>query len=515
MHAQQVWIRIREGRIRQLFPLEGRVVIETEGGAEEYPGAWVLPGFVDAHGHVVHYGMELHQPQLRHCTSAEECLQQLRQWQPNRGEWLLGGGWDHERWNPPHFPEAALLDELFPDIPVVLRRVDGHAVWVNREALRRAGITAQTPDPPGGLILRHASGEPTGVLIDTAAELVLQCIPPPTQEELRTAILRAAQQLLSFGITEVHDMDVDPAWVPVFHELAVAGQLPIRVQSYVRAQHREWYAAGLLPTTGEFFRLRGVKFYADGALGSYGAALLEPYADRADHRGLLFFEDEQLERLVSEALEAGWDIAIHAIGDAANRQVARMYHSVRLRGIADPGQRLRIEHAQLVSPEDVPLMAEAGCIASVQPLHCIHDAPMARRRLGTARSSLPYPWRSLLQAGVPLAAGSDFPIELPDVAAGLAAFCFRTPPGEDEPWGEAECLSIAEGLAAYTNWAHFAAAVDDRRGMLLPGYDADLVVLGCNPAACSRDELAELSILAVYVAGVRRWCAHDRAPGVA
>lgn len=517
MEAQQVLIRIRGGRIRELSPADGGVTIETEAGVDTYPGAWVLPGFVDAHGHLVHYGLELGQPQLRHCTSLEECLELLRPWGPNRGEWLLGSGWNHERWNPPRFPEATLLDTLFPDIPVVLRRVDGHALWVNSEALRRAGITAQTPDPPGGLILRRASGEPSGILIDEAAQLVLRHVPPPSPEELRRAILQAVQRLLPLGITEVHDMDVDPAWVPVFQELAASGQLAIRVQSYVRAQHREWYAAGLLPTTGEFFRLCGVKFYADGALGSYGAALLEPYADRPEQRGLLFFETAQLEQLVSEAVEAGWQVAIHAIGDAANRQVARVYHTVRVHGRAELEQRLRIEHAQLVHPDDLALMAEAGCIASVQPLHCVHDAPMARRRLGNQRESIPYPWRSLLQAGIPLAAGSDFPIEPPDVAAGLAAFRFRIPPGEEQPWGAEECLTAAESLAAYTTWAHYAADLDDRRGLLLPGYDADLVVLDRNPAHCCREELAALRVRAVYVAGVRRWCAElsSKAEGVA
>lgn len=507
MEAQQGFVRVRGGRIREFVPSEGGVIIESEAEIDTYPGAWLLPGFVDAHGHLVHFGLELGQPQLRHCRSPEECQEILRCWPPNRGEWLLGSGWNQERWEPPRFPDAALLDAVFPDTPVVLRRVDGHALWVNSEALRRAGITGETPDPPGGIIVRRASGEPTGVLIDAAAELVLRHVPPPTPGELRTAILRAARELLTFGITEVHDMDVDPAWVPLFQELAASGQLPIRVQSYVRAQQREWHTAGLLPTTGEFFRLCGVKLYADGALGSYGAALLEPYADCPEQRGLLFFETAQLEQRVSEALEAGWQIAIHAIGDAANRQVAQVYHAVRVHGIAEPEQRLRVEHAQLVHPEDIALLAEAGCIASVQPLHCVYDAPMARRRLGPQRESIPYPWRSLLQAGIPLAAGSDFPIEPPDVAAGLAAFRFRTPPGEEQPWGEQECLTASESLAAYTTWAHFAAALDDRRGLLAPGYDADFVVLDRNPAVCSPSELAALRVRAVYVAGIRRWCA--------
>ncbi|MCS6965276.1 MAG: amidohydrolase [Candidatus Kapabacteria bacterium] len=505
MQAQRVWLRVRNGRIQEVLPFENGVVVETEGDVDTYPHCWVLPGFVDAHGHVVRYGLELDQPQLHTCRSVEECIELLRRWSPNRGDWLLGGGWNQELWTPAHFPDAASLDVLFPDTPVALRRADGHALWVNTEALRRAGITDQTPDPPGGFFLRHPSGRPTGVLVDGAADLIFRHIPPPSPEEIRQAILHAAHQLLQYGVTEVHDMDVDPTWVPLFQELAQAGQLPIRVQSYVRAQRREWYTAGLLPTSGEFFRLRGVKFYADGALGSYGAALLEPYQDRPGHTGLLFFTVQALEEAVVEALEAGWDIAIHAIGDAANRQVAHVYRSVRRKGIAEVDQRLRVEHAQIVHPDDIPVLAEAGSIASVQPLHCVHDAAMARRRLGQGRSSIPYPWRSLLAAGIPLAAGSDFPIELPDVLMGIAAFCSRIPPSEESSWLPQECVNAKEALAAYTNWAHFAAAADDRRGLLLPGYDADLVVLDQNPAHCSLQELSAVRVVAVYISGVRGW----------
>lgn len=509
MYAQQLLLRVRGGRLREILPWEGGVVVETEAGVDSYPGCWVLPGFVDAHGHVVHYGLELGQPRLSECRSAEECVELLRRWGPVRGEWVLGSGWDHERWSPPQFPEAALLDTLFPDVPVALRRVDGHALWVNSEALRRAGIEAGTPDPAGGAILRDSRGRPTGVLVDAAMELVLRHIPPPSPEELRAAILRAAQHLLQFGITEVHDMDVDPAWVPLFQELAQAGQLPLRIQSYVRAQHGEWDSAGLLPTTGEFFQLRGVKLYADGALGSYGAALLEPYADAPEQRGWLFFSTQELFDAVAKAVEAGWHVAVHAIGDAANRQVVQVYKALRQQRRVEPEQRLRVEHAQIVHPDDIPEFVESGSIASVQPLHCLFDAPMARRRLGRNRASIAYPWRSLLEAGVPLAAGSDFPIVPPDVEAGIAAFRFRRPPGEEEPWEQHECLSASEALAAYTNWAHAAAAVDDRRGLLLPGYDADLVVMSRDPAQLEPDEVTG-HIVAVYVAGLRRWHAPEK-----
>ncbi|MCS7177143.1 MAG: amidohydrolase [Candidatus Kapabacteria bacterium] len=505
LQAQQLWLRIRGGRIWDFSPAEGEVVVETEAGRVHYPGCWILPGFVDAHGHIVHFGLELVQPRLQGCRSAEECLEVLRCWEPNRGEWLVGRGWNHEEWAPAVLPTAAVLDTLFPDVPVALSRTDGHALWVNSEALRRAGITAETPDPSGGLIVRDASGMPTGVLVDTAMELVLRCIPPPSPEEVRQAILRATAQLLQYGITEVHDMDVDVAWVPIFQELAQAGHLSIRVQSYVRAQRGEWAQAGLLPATGEFFQLRGVKFYADGALGSYGAALLEPYADFESHKGFLLFTTEGLELAVAKAMEVGWHVAIHAIGDAANRQVAHVYAAIRQRGIGELEQRLRIEHAQLVHPEDIPVMVEAGCIASVQPLHCVHDAPMARRRLGYGRASIPYPWRSLLEAGLPLAAGSDFPVEPPNVLAGISAFCTRRPPSEAAPWMPEECLRVDEALAAYTTWAHYASGMEDRRGLLLPGYDADFVIVDANPAEMPPEEIASIGVVAVYVAGERRW----------
>jgi predicted amidohydrolase YtcJ len=508
MQPQQALIRLRRGRIAEVVPRAGEVRICTEAWEHVYPEAWVLPGFVDAHGHLVHLGLELQQPRLHHCRSAQECVEALRTVQPNRGEWLVASGWNHEHWEPPQLPTAALLDELFPDLPVVLRRVDGHALWVNSAALRRAGISASTPDPPGGWIVRTRSGAPTGVLVDAAMEPVLRLIPEPTPEQLRQAILQAASLCLQYGITEVHDMDVAPEWVPLFHELAEAGQLPIRVQSYVRGQRGEWDAAGLLPTVGEFFRLRGVKFYADGALGSYGAALLEPYADRPEHRGLLLWEPGQLERAVRRAVEAGWHIAIHAIGEAANRMVVQLYWKLRQERILAERQLLRVEHAQVVHPEDLEPFAESGAIASVQPIHCLSDAAMAQKRLGAERTAWAYRWRSLLQVGIPLAAGSDFPIESPDPRLGIAAFCFRQPPHWEHPWHPEECLEMSQALQAYTIWAHLAADTDERRGLLLPGYDADLVVVDRNLAAAqSPEEIAATRILAVYVAGIRRFAA--------
>lgn len=497
MMVFQGTIDVRSGRIRAVEPDFGFVRIIVDGKSYNFEKAWAIPGFVDSHLHLVGLGETLVGiTNLQKCRSAEECGEYLRSHPSERGGWLLGRGWDHQRWEKRELPSAVILDKVFPDKPVFLLRVDGHAAWVNSAALRRVGITAATANPPGGYILRDEKGHPTGILLDEAIELVRRHIPPPSEEEVRTYIQSAAEHLVQYGITEVHDMDVDPQWIPVFQ--ALVEQLPLRVQSYVRGQNDEWVKARLLPTTGEFFRLTGVKLFADGALGSYGAALSFPYRDRPDWTGLLLLDSEQIEERLELICEMGWDIAIHAIGDRANHLVLNWYERLRKERIADPSQRLRIEHAQIVAPEDLPRFAAFDILPSVQPVHCIDDASMAVERLGE-NAQYSYPWRSLRNYGSIFGAGSDAPVASPDPRLGIHAFCFRTPPDWQEPFYPQERLTAEEALLAYTEWAHQLTGMHIRRGKIREGYDADIVVLDANPLK-TRDFLS-LSILATFVAG--------------
>ncbi len=508
MKPVQAKITIAHGRIQSVEPLFGAVEIVTETGHHSYPGAWALPGFVDSHAHILGLGMRLTGLNLFDAISAEECADRVRSHASYSGEWITGMGWNQELWSSKSYPHAHLLDDVLPDTPVYLRRADGHAAWVNSAALHIAGITDQTKDPVGGTILRDEKHRATGVLVDNAMDLVARHIPKPTEQQQQDMILAATRECSRLGITEVHDMDVHPTLLPLFRDMAEKGTLSVRVQSYISGQNDEWLDERLLPAGGEFLRVYGVKLYADGALGSHGALLTEPYSDAPDTRGLALLSPNELEHKVRTILEFGWNVAIHAIGDEANRRVLDTYGLMRTEGVADEHVLLRIEHAQTVHTEDQHKFALHSVIPAVQPIHCISDAPMAEQRLG-ARCSYAYPWRSLRNNGAILTGGSDFPIESGDPLLGIDAFCRRIPFGRMAAWNPSECLTRDEALDAYTSWAHEAADVSYRRGKIKPKYDADIVVLDSNLLMCPDEFITSTRVLATYTAGVRRYQCED------
>lgn len=503
MKPIQARVRVAQGRIQSIEPMFGAVEIITDTTQHTYPGAWLQPGLVDSHAHILGLGTKLTGLSLYNATSAEECVERAGQHTDYRGEWLVGMGWNQELWSSKQYPHANLLDQVFPSTPVCLRRADGHAAWVNSKAMALADITAQTRDPEGGTIVRDNRGKATGILVDNAMNLVSRLIPEPTTEQKSTMILAAAQECSRLGITEVHDMDVHPHLLPLFRDMAEKGILPIRIQSYVSGQNDEWLTERLLPAGGEFLRVYAIKLYADGALGSRGAHLLEPYTDAPTTSGLALLTPEQLETKVRTIIEFGWNVAIHAIGDGANRAVLDTYMHMRDQNIADDSVLLRVEHAQIVHPVDQMAFGDYNIIPAVQAVHCISDATMATQRLGT-RCSYAYPWRSLRNNGAILTGGSDFPIESADPLMGIDAFCRRIPFGSNTPWNPAECLTRHEALNAYTLWAHEASDMAYRRGRLKPKYDADFVVLDTNLLTCPDDKILSTQVLATYSAGVRR-----------
>lgn len=504
MKPIQARIHITQGRIRSVEPLFGSVEIITENERHEYPGGWLMPGFVDSHAHLLGLGKKLTGLSLYDATDAEDCVERARQHNEYYGNWLTGMGWNQELWASKHYPHAKLLDEAFPDTPVCLRRADGHAVWVNSAALALAGITDTTKDPSGGQILRDERHRATGILVDNAMNLVLKHIPAPTDEQNRQMIIAATQECIRLGFTEIHDMDVHPNLLAIYRDLAEKGALPLRVQSYVSGQNDEWLVDRLLPAGGEFLRVYAIKLYADGALGSRGALLLNPYSDAPSTSGLALLSAEQLEEKVRTIIEFGWNVAIHAIGDGANRMVLNTYSKMREQNIADENVLLRVEHAQIVHPDDQPLFGKYGIIPAVQAVHCISDAPMAEQRLGN-RCSYAYPWRSLRNNGAILAGGSDFPIESANPLLGIDAFCRRIPFGRTVAWNPAECLTRDEALDAYTCWAHDASDMSYRRGRIKPNNDADLVIHDINLLTCSDKDITSAKVLATYCAGVRRY----------
>lgn len=504
MKPIQARVHVAQGRIRSVEPLFGAVEIITENDHHSYPGGWLLPGLVDSHAHLLGLGSRLTGLSLYDAADAEDCVERARRHGDYLGDWLVGMGWNQELWPSKQYPHARLLDEAFPDTPVCLRRADGHAAWVNSAALAIAGITDKTKDPAGGRIVRDERHRAIGILVDTAMNLVQKHIPAPSEEQNRKMILAATQECSRLGFTEIHDMDVHPNFLPLYRDLAEKGTLPVRVQSYVSGQNDEWLIDRLLPAGGEFLRVYAVKLFADGALGSRGALLLDPYSDAPSTHGLALLGEEQLEEKVRTIIEFGWNVAIHAIGDAANRMVLNTYTAMRKKGIADDQVVLRVEHAQIVHPDDQSAFGKYGIIPAVQAVHCVSDAPMAEQRLGDRRSYA-YPWRSLRNNGAILAGGSDFPIESADPLLGIDAFCRRVPFGQTVAWNPAECLTRDEALDAYTCWAHEASDMSYRRGRLKPNYDADFVVHDTNLLMCADGDVTTTRVLATYTAGVRRY----------
>lgn len=469
--------------------------------------AHIYPGFTEGHGHFLGYGAALEQVDLTGSSSFEEVVERVRQaaQQLPPGEWVLGRGWDQNLWPDRVFPHHRALSAAVPHHPVLVRRVDGHAAVANAAALAAAGITAKTPDPPGGLILRDAAGEPTGVLVDNACDLVAAAAPQPSLEVLARRALRAAEALARYGFTEIHDAGVTRDGLAVLRRLAAEGRLPIRVYAMVEGGDEEAVrnelAAGPTLTGDGMLAVRAVKLYADGALGSRGALLAEPYSDAPSLRGLEVMGEARLAELVRRAGAAGFQVCTHAIGDAAVRRVLDLYE--RELGPLARSLRARIEHAQVVRPEDVPRFAALGVIGAVQPVHCISDMPWAEQRLGPQRILWAYRWRSLVASGARLCLGSDVPVEDPDPRRGVwAAVTRRTPAGTPaEGWNVAEALTAEEAVAGYTAWAAYAAFEEAWRGAIRPGFAADLTVVDRDLAAEGGKDVLQARILRTVVAG--------------
>jgi predicted amidohydrolase YtcJ len=468
-----------------------------------------VPGLCDAHGHVLLHARALEEVPLADAPDAYACA--LRAADRARslpaGAWVRGRGWDQHRWPGGRLPDARALDAAVPHHPVWLERVDGHAAWVNGAALRLAGIGAATPDPPGGRIVRGVSGEPTGVLVDRAQDLVRAHLPHPTPEELERLLVTGLADLASLGLTAVHDAGCTSSVMRAYAHLAEEDRLPLRVYAMLDggqgdgalgAELARWSAR---PEVGRL-EARAVKLFADGALGSRGAALLEPYADAPGERGLFLAAPAELRARLVRVARAGFQPAVHAIGDAACRAVLDAFEEVA-RELDLAALRPRIEHFQLVRPEDVPRLRTVGGVASMQPVHATSDAPWLATKLGEGSAAWrgAYPWRQVLRAGVPLAFGSDFPIESPDPRAGLFAAEARRPAGWDVAFTPEERLTREEALRGFTTGAAWAAFAEGRRGMLRAGMDADLTLFGADVFDADVEELRDLPVKATVVGG--------------
>ena len=444
------------------------------------PDACVLPGLTDAHLHLGAYGLQLEQLDLADVGSLAEAvaLVAARAGDSPRDAWLLGGNWDHTLWPEPRLPDRHALDAVAGDRPVALARKDRHITWVNSLALRRAGIGRDTPQPAGGVIDREADGEPRGILRESAQRLVETAIGDPPPEVLRGALRRAQRALLEQGLTCVHAPDT-PATFAALQDLAAAGELLLRVIYMPPAATLEQLIARRMAAGSGNGRLRigHLKCFLDGSLGSHTAAMLAPFEDEPGNTGVVITPPDELAALLRRAADAGFGVAMHAIGDRANRQALDTVASAYL-SADEPLRRPRIEHVQVLHRDDIPRLAALGVVASMQPIHTTQDMDNADCFWG-ARSRGAYAFGSLLRAGTVLAFGSDAPVETPDPLAGLFAAVTRqrpdgTPAGG---WYPEECISLAAAVRAYTVGAAYAAGLEHEQGMLRPRAVADVTVI--------------------------------------
>lgn len=470
--------------------------------------ATVVPGLIDAHGHLVNLAVALVTADLTGADSKAEVIERLQTFARDLpdGAWLVGRGWDQNLWTGKAFPTAADLDAAFPERPVWLERVDGHAGWANTAAMRTLPRTlAGDWQPEGGRIVRDAAGQPTGIFIDEASRLLQERMPPMDAATRERGLELALQAAIANGLTGVHDMGTSRDDLALYRRLADAGRLPLRIDAYADGDQpalEDLCRDGLYRHPGGRLRMGGVKLYADGALGSRGAALLADYSDDPGNAGLLVTQPAAFEAAVRKARRCGVQVASHAIGDRGNRMVLDTYARV-LGDAAGSDHRWRIEHAQVVTPDDIPRFASLKVIASMQPTHATSDMGWAGDRVGAARLAGAYAWRRFLDAGVALALGSDFPVESLDPRLGLLAAVTRQDRSQQPPggWLPGQRLGIVEALHGFTSAAAFAGGDEAEVGRLAPGLRADFVVLDADPLEVAGDRLDDIQVRSTWVDG--------------
>ncbi|MBN1966687.1 MAG: amidohydrolase [Anaerolineae bacterium] len=475
-------------------------------------GRPVIPGLTDAHIHWEGVARSLHSIDVFEVPAKEEALRRVaeRARRAAPGEWLFGRGWTQARWPDRAFPTAADLDTVAPHNPVYLGAKSGHAAWVNSSALKLAGITASTPDPQGGSIQRDAYGHPTGILFeDPAMRLVSAHIPKPTPDQLAEMMLEAQRLAWAAGLTGIHDYD-DSSCLIALQLLRERGELGLRVVKNINAPFIEHaHALGIRWGFGdEWLRIGGLKIFADGALGPRTAHMIDPYEGEPDNVGIVVTDKEEIYELVSRASAAGLPSTIHAIGDRAVHDVLDVYETVRAeeaaRGISRQARRHRIEHVQLIHPNDAHRLGELGIIASMQPIHATSDWEMAERYWG-ARARWSYNWRLQIEAGAVLAFGSDAPVEPIEPLKGIFAAVTRCrPDGAPGPegWFPEARLDMDTALRGFTQGPAFAAGMEHDLGMIAPGFLADLVVLDRDLYAIAPDEILATQVLGTMIGGV-------------
>jgi len=503
-----------DGKIGRILSRRDRKPADVDF-REDGRGRTIIPGMIDAHIHVMGLGLAQLTLDLSDTTSLDEALAKIADYSaanPDR-PWLIGRGWNQEKWGLGRFPTAAELDAVVSDRPVWLMRVDGHAGWANSAALAAAEITPATEDPAGGRIERIAGARaPAGVLVDAATALVDRQVPPPRAGDRDLALHEAQEVLVRNGVTAVADMGTSIEDWMTFRRAGDSGRLRVRIMAYADSMPNMLLIGGSDPTPWLYddrLRLNGIKLVLDGALGSRGALLKQPYADASGEKGLALLDGTQLRNLMSRAAMDNFQVAVHAIGDAANAETLSAIGELAEDYSGD--RRWRIEHAQVVDPADLPRFGQHGIIASMQPQHLSSDRLMAEARLGPERLGGTYAWKAMLDAGAPLAFGSDSPVEPARPFDGLAVAISREDAaGQPEGgWQPQQRLSPEQALAAYTAGAAFAGFAEGQFGQLEEGLRADFLVLDRDPLRLSPEELRQVRVLQTWIGGQK---VYDAAP---
>ena len=449
-------------------------------------GKTVMPGFIDGHCHVLNEGSRLHNLDVTGATSQQQIAglvaARVQQFRP--GQWVIGRGWDQNLWAVKEFPSHAVLDIVAPNNPVLLRRIDGHAMWVNKTAMDLSGITSETKDPDGGKMYRDPKGNPTGVLVDNAMDLINKVVPELTDQEIEERLQLALNECAELGLTEVHDMGVDLQTIRAYRKFIDHGVCPVRVYAAVGDPGETWnyylqhgpeidYGNGMLT-------VRALKLYIDGALGSRGAAMIDSYSDEPGNRGLTVTSEHEMDTLCQEAREHGFQVCTHAIGDRGNRIVLNEYEKI-LKPYPEvaASARWRVEHAQVLQQSDIPRFSQAGILPSMQPTHATSDMYWAEARLGPERVKGAYAWRSVLRTGAIIIGGSDFPIEGVNPLWGFYAGFTRSDKSgsPQDGWYGEQKMTREEAARCFTQWAAYGAFQEDLKGTIETGKWADLTVL--------------------------------------
>jgi predicted amidohydrolase YtcJ len=495
---------------------EARALANPATQVIDLRGATVVPGIIDAHAHLLSLGNTLLRVNLAGSTSYGEVIDRVKASAKDvkPGEWILGRGWDQNRWPTKEFPTHEALSSAFPKNPVVLTRIDGHVSLANAKAMELAGVSAATTDPEGGRIIRASSGSPRGVFIDNAQGLIARAIPASTPEYTRKAILAAITECNRLGLTGIHDAGPNPETIAIYEELAKAGNFNLRNYVMLADPGEPGSSAALAnpylrrgPQSALYdghLWVRAIKLFADGALGSRGAALLAPYADEPTNSGLLLSRPEHLRAWAETALRSGFQVNVHAIGDRGNRIVLDAFDSA-LRTVPKADHRFRIEHAQVISLEDIPRFAKLGVIPSMQATHQTSDMGWAEARVGPQRIRGAYAWRSLLNTGVVIPNGTDFPVEEVNPLLTFHASVTRQDPANLPAggWYPDQKMTREEALQSMTIWPAFAGFQESVLGSLTPGKYADFVVLDRDIMHIPDTEILGTRVVSTWIGGKR------------